>query len=574
MYRIEHTIKTTSKQIEIIPFGDIHYSSPNCKLQAFLDIVKYIKDTPDTYAIGMGDYIDCYDKDTQLLTSEGFKYYWELKNNETVLTYNSNENIYEYQIIDKLIIKKYSGDMFHFLGSKVDLLVTPNHRILYKHYNSRKSNWSRKIVKKAKDFSPNTKKKSIWKFLNSIGRFNTKQTSYNNDFIKLCGWLITEGWVEKRGNSIRYSISQSLKANPLYVKEIDIILKELKYKYSKSVKKDGVVIWRISSKNNLLKELFGLDIHSIPRIILNSKFEDLQILYDTLIKGDGHINKRNTVTFPTVHNKLKDGFQELCFKLGLSYSVRTKKTEGKDIHIFYIGTSGQGGVGIKELNKEKHDGVVWCVSVKNTFIVVRRNNKTIISGNCVMPKDKRFEITNSDDYIDNHVTTMCSMLEPIKDKIICLLTGNHEYKIHTEGYGDPTKRLCRELGIKYAGFSAFIRIGVLPRSHKGRLVIYAHHGWSAGRKTGSNINNIENLAQYWDADVYLVGHSHRLFATRQVRIGWNGQRKLIFGNTGSFLETCTWNTTGYGERAGFPPVKLGCLKIKYFPYKPDIHVSE
>ena len=192
----------------------------------------------------------------------------------------------------------------------------------------------------------------------------------------------------------------------------------------------------------------------------------------------------------------------------------------------------------------------------------------------ILPSDKRFSPENSDSIIDNHIDVMRGILEPIKTKILCMLTGNHEHKLHCAGYGDPTRRLCRELDISYGGFSCFIKIIVTPKTHKRNLIIYAHHGWSAGRKTGNIVNNVENLSQYWEADCYLVGHSHKLWATRQVRIGWAGERKVIFGNTGTYLETCSWDTTGYGEKAGYPPQKLGCLKLKYYPYKDDIHISE
>jgi len=190
------------------------------------------------------------------------------------------------------------------------------------------------------------------------------------------------------------------------------------------------------------------------------------------------------------------------------------------------------------------------------------------------PLDPRYDPAVNDNLIDNHMEVIRKALEPIKDKILCLLTGNHEYRLHSNGYGDPAKRLSRELEIPYAGFSCVIKIKVMPKTHERSLLIYAHHGWSAGRKTGNCINNVENLAQYWDADVYLVGHSHKLWATRQVKIGWGGERKVIFGNTGTFLETCSWQTTGYGERAGFPPQKLGVLKLKYYPQTADIHISE
>jgi hypothetical protein len=56
-----------------------------------------------------------------------------------------------------------------------------------------------------------------------------------------------------------------------------------------------------------------------------------------------------------------------------------------------------------------------------------------------------------------------------------------------------------------------------------------------------------------------------LWATKQIKIGWGGERKVIFANTGTFMETAREGTASYSERAGYPPQKLGCLKIKWYP---------
>ena len=192
---------------------------------------------------------------------------------------------------------------------------------------------------------------------------------------------------------------------------------------------------------------------------------------------------------------------------------------------------------------------------------------------CIIPKDPRFDPSNEYNLIDDNYGKIKDILQPISSKILCLLLGNHEYHLVSEGYGDLIKRLAKELKTAYAGFSTFLRVETNEKPVK-KLVFYIHHGWFSGRQRGSKINNLENLMRDYEADVYLAGHSHDLFGTRRVRISFEGDRKVIFANTGSFLETATWGTTGYGERAGYPPVKIGVCKIKWYPDKDDIHISE
>lgn len=191
----------------------------------------------------------------------------------------------------------------------------------------------------------------------------------------------------------------------------------------------------------------------------------------------------------------------------------------------------------------------------------------------ILPKDPRFDPSQEFKIIDEYVEDIKQILLPIKEKILCMLTGNHEYHLHTDGYGDITMRLCRELGVAYAGFSCFLRVETREKPIR-KITIYAHHGWFSGRKRGSKINNLEDMMRDYEADIYLAGHSHDLFATRRVRLSWQGARKIVFANTGSFLETSTWGTCGYGERAGYPPQKLGVVKLKWYPDKEDIHIIE
>ncbi len=192
----------------------------------------------------------------------------------------------------------------------------------------------------------------------------------------------------------------------------------------------------------------------------------------------------------------------------------------------------------------------------------------------IRPQDKRFDPAVDYEQIDDQYEKVRDLLLPIKDKILCAVTGNHEYKLHSSGHGDLTKRLCKELGISYGGFSCFLKLKVVPKTHEKSLILYIHHGWTASRRSGGVINSIEAISRHYDADIYLVGHSHQLSSTKQARIDWAGSKDILFCNTGTFLETATWGNTSYSERAGFPPLRLGCMKLKYYPKKGKYYATE
>jgi len=195
---------------------------------------------------------------------------------------------------------------------------------------------------------------------------------------------------------------------------------------------------------------------------------------------------------------------------------------------------------------------------------------------CIIPKDKRYDPEDNKSYrtIDDMRDEITELLRPIKDKVLCLLMGNHEHHMQSDGYGDPIKRICKDLSIPYGGYSCYLKLTAKPKTHQRPLLMWLHHGWFAGRKRGSKVNNLEDNLAYYDADVYLAGHSHDLWATRKSRIYWGCSRDVIFGNTGSFLETASTGTISYAERANYPPQKLGVLKITWKPKNGKVNVSE
>jgi predicted phosphodiesterase len=219
--------------------------------------------------------------------------------------------------------------------------------------------------------------------------------------------------------------------------------------------------------------------------------------------------------------------------------------------------------------KKLSEMLKYAASAPNCYVVLMGD-----LWDSIIPSDKRFDPSVDYEQIDEQYEKVRDMVSPIRDKVLCAVTGNHEYKLHTSGHGDLTKRLCKELSIPYGGFSCFLKLKITPKTHAKSLILYIHHGWTAGRRSGGVINSIEGISRHYQADIYLVGHSHHLSSTKQARIGWSGAEDVLFCNTGTFLETATWGNTSYSERAGYPPGRLGVLKVKYYPKKGRYYATE
>src|SRR5256885_3403333 len=77
----------------------------------------------------MRDRHGCYDDATDVLTMTGWKPWPEVTGEEVFAT-RSPDGRLEYQHALRLVRKQYRGHMIGFKGTSIDLLVTPDHRVL------------------------------------------------------------------------------------------------------------------------------------------------------------------------------------------------------------------------------------------------------------------------------------------------------------------------------------------------------------------------------------------------------------------------------------------------------------
>src|SRR6266404_2653477 len=72
----------------------------------------------------------CYSDDTEVLTKRGWFRFAETNENDEFATRQIQTGIFEWQKAYDTFYKHYEGEMVHFKGQSLDLLVTPNHRML------------------------------------------------------------------------------------------------------------------------------------------------------------------------------------------------------------------------------------------------------------------------------------------------------------------------------------------------------------------------------------------------------------------------------------------------------------
>jgi hypothetical protein len=111
--------------------------------------------------------------------------------------------------------------------------------------------------------------------------------------------------------------------------------------------------------------------------------------------GDGNINKHNSISYFTTSKLLADDIQEMLIKLNISGKITKDSTTGtityfgkrkmirkNDVYKIYQKQKQTNKSLLKKNNKRiDYDGFVFCVSVDNKIIRVRRKGVSMWSGN-------------------------------------------------------------------------------------------------------------------------------------------------------------------------------------------------
>jgi len=98
--------------------------------ECFGEYSKYI------FAIETG--LSCYDIETEILTENGWKKFPRVVYNDKIYTLNLQTNKIEFQNPTKIHAYNYKGKMYKLKTKRVDLFVTPNHKLLFSPCDFRK----------------------------------------------------------------------------------------------------------------------------------------------------------------------------------------------------------------------------------------------------------------------------------------------------------------------------------------------------------------------------------------------------------------------------------------------------
>jgi len=413
----------------------------------------------------------CVSDDTEFLTKRGWIRADEITKKD-VFASRTHKEEFVWTQAKKLMKYRYKGTMLNFQGKGVDQMVTPDHRMLGRYMSTVLvdcGSYSRRVVvpgptqflpaKEVAEFPRNgnsyrfqiplsaskwkgtiPKDKKKLKFVvEDEGSCGRKPKTYHvdlKDWIAFLGIWLAEGsvsgskagidktqkghltsqalsekcfedrsnWKPKDFEGYNVGISQ-IESSKSY-KKISALLARLPFNFRR---KDNDM-WTTCSKA-LWQELMPLGnsyTKSIPSWVKELPGEYLQLLFDWMMLGDGHVypaerisihpnvssNNDHARMYGTVSKQLADDVQEILQKIGLGSSITVrepkqvnlpnqKNKKGRLTSPFYhVAVLSIGWTGIGDPEKVKYDGYVYCPALPpHETILIRRNGKVSWSGN-------------------------------------------------------------------------------------------------------------------------------------------------------------------------------------------------
>lgn len=152
---------------------------------------------------------------------------------------------------------------------------------------------------------------------------------------------------------------------------------------------------------------------------------------------------------------------------------------------------------------------------------------------------------------------MVEHLKPIKDKILCAVSGNHERRSIKDSDIDLTYDIMSKLDLEdiYRENIAFMKVGVGKlRSRKNcpecAYTFAITHGTGGGIYTGATVNRNERFGNIIEGlDCLIVGHTHKGTVSKPSKIVIDSRNEKVLMKSYTVVSSISWlNYGGYAAQ--------------------------
>ncbi len=315
----------------------------------------------------------CVTEDTEVLTPCGFKKYDELLVGDDIYTWNDGHlNI---QKVQRVNVYEHDGEMHRYSGTGVEQVVSPNHRVLYKKYNSDEYclTESHKIIN-------NKTPVNI-----PVAMLTDTREDYpiSDDMLKMCVFILTDGSYRQKSSALRWYKSPRRWG----AEEFENVCERLGFTYKTSTRPDGfdnggnVVQYDIPSRyGECIREHIPCKSY-VPEWMFNLSKRQANIVIDLWAKLDGHTTESGEQKLQCDNYDIADAIQHICFLAGHGSSIQERYIGNNRSPTIYVVPYKNKNKTASTMDTIEYNGKIWCPTTEDGVVVFRKNGKIFISGN-------------------------------------------------------------------------------------------------------------------------------------------------------------------------------------------------
>lgn len=321
----------------------------------------------------------CFDKETEVLSEKGWVNYEDLSIGDKLLSFNKETKNLEWkETIGLYVNKAYMGDMISLHCQGFDAFVTPDHK------------WP--VISRSNGLIEERETQDLkqhHKIIRAVDNNIDSIKIYEDWFVNLIGWVVTDGHIRKDRTGI--NITQSLTRYPNNCSSIDAICANIKESVNKRINKYGpekdkdVITWTIKDPIAKIIRMICPGRQLTSEFILSlTKSQQIE-LYETLISGDGSRNSNgDRFSQPMYCEETMRSFEILCVLLGKRCTVSQETIRTGTVMLrAHIQTSKRYGpyTNVASLNFDRQyfEGTIWCPHNNNSTVIARRNGTIYIT---------------------------------------------------------------------------------------------------------------------------------------------------------------------------------------------------
>lgn len=326
---------------------------------------------------------DCFDDQTEVLTDTGWRYFHDLTHGEKLASCDAKMRL-TFDEPMALITKFYEGEMLEFEGKAVSFCVTPTHRMVYRKGNG--GAWRIDTAEKmlGRESSVGGRQVEIPTAATIAGALH----EFTEAEVRLCAWILTDGSYGGN-NTILYQ-------RPETVGKITDLLDRRGIEYTVNVRnrkidaimgrtlvadaKPQCVVYIRAKHRGLIRSWLPSK-HDLPYWVYTLNQGLFDAFLESYIDGGGTNNGLGDGASIYGTYSMLSQLQAACFMHG--YRAVLKEYRDGDWKLKVCKVRASTILKPKSAIKRKaYSGNVYCATMPMGTLVVRRNGKPMVCGNC------------------------------------------------------------------------------------------------------------------------------------------------------------------------------------------------